>query len=146
MPVSQGIAAFGTYLKLGDGGSPENFAIIAEISDISGPGSKVNTAKLTNHSSPNAFEEIVPTTIDPGTFKITGNFTPLAVTQGYNTGLLRDFLNRNKRNFQLVWPNVSNTTMSFAAYVTDFDTKNPVSGSLEFTASVEITGMPVWTN
>jgi hypothetical protein len=146
MPVSQGIAAFGTYMKIGDGGSPEAFAIIAEVTDISGPGAKATMVDLTNHSSPSAVKEVIPTVIDPGTWKLTMNFTPLAITQNYATGLQRDFWARNRRNFQLVWPNVSNTTLSFTAYVTDFDTKAPVAGGLTATMSLEVTGPYVWTN
>jgi hypothetical protein len=146
MPVSSGIAAFGTLLKIGDGGSPESFATIAEVTNIDGPSGKTGTADVTNHSSPSAFKEIVATTIDPGTYKITVNFTPTAITQNYSTGILRDWINRTKRNFQLVWPNVGNTTIQFAAYVTDFSTKNPVDGKLEAEFSIEVTGVYTWTN
>ena len=57
MPASLGISAFGTALKIGDGATPENFATVAEVTNLGWSGMKVNTAKITNHSSPSAFEE-----------------------------------------------------------------------------------------
>jgi hypothetical protein len=146
MPQSQGISAFGCAFKIGDGGSPENFATIAEITDIGGPGSKTTMIDVSNHSSPNAFKEKVAGLIDAGAFKLTMNFTPQAITQNYSTGILRDHYYRNRRNFQMVWPNINNTTLTFAAYVTDFDSKNPVDGKMEATMTVEITGAFTWSN
>jgi len=146
MPISEGISAFGTLLKIGDGNVLESFATIAEVTNLVGPSGKTNTANITNHGSPSAHEEIVPTTIVPGTWKVTVNFTPTAITQGYSTGLLRDWINRNKRNFRLIWPNVANNTITFAAYVTAFDTKAPVDGKLEADFSLDVTGVYVWTN
>jgi hypothetical protein len=146
MPAASGIAAFGTLLKIGDGQVSESFATVAEVTDIEGPGGKTSTVDITNHSSPSAFKEIVPTTIDPGTIKLTVNFLPSAVTQNYNTGLLRDWIQRNKRNFQIIWPNVAGTYVTFAAYVIEFDQKAPVDGKLSATFSLEVTGVYTWTN
>lgn len=146
MPATMGTAAFGTLLKIGDGGSPENFTTIAEVTNITGPGGKTKMVDMTNHSSPSAFMEVVPATVDPGTYKLTVNFVPTAVTQNYATGILRDWINRNKRNFQLVWPNTAGTYVQFAAYVTDFDQKAGVDGKLEADFSLEVTGPYSWNN
>lgn len=146
MPQSNATAAYGTLLKIGDGQVSEGFATIAEVVDIGGPAAKTIMLEVTNHSSPSAFKEKVPSVIDPGAFKLVVNFTPAAITQGYNTGLLRDWIQRNKRNFQLVWPNIGNTAVQFAAYVTDFDQKAPVDGKLEATFGLEVTGPYIWLN
>lgn len=146
MPASLGIAAFGTLIKIGDGNVSESFATIAEVTNIDGPGGKTSMVEITNHSSPSAFKEVVPTTIDPGTFKLTMNWLPTVITQNYATGITRDWINRTKRNFQLVWPNAATTTVTFAAYVTDFTQKAPVDGKLEADLSLEVTGPYVWTN
>lgn len=144
--ASLGIGAFGTLIKIGDGQGSESFATIAEVTNIDGPGLKISMQNITNHSSPSAYKEIIPTLIDPGVFKLTMNFLPTAVTQNYNTGLLRDLQNRTKRNFQLVWPNAAGTYVTFAAYVTDFNQKAPVEGKLEAEMSLEVSGPYVWTN
>jgi hypothetical protein len=146
MPASSGIAAYGTLLKIGDGQGTESFSTIAEVVDITGPGGKTTMVDLTNHSSPSAFKEVAPTVVDPGTLKLVVNFIPTAITQGYNTGILRDWINRNKRNFQLVWPNTAGTYVQFAAYVTDFDQKAAKDGKLEATFSLEVTGPYSWNN
>jgi hypothetical protein len=147
MPVSQGIAAFGTLFKMGDGGSPtEAFATVAEVVDVAGPGGKTTMADLTSHTSPSGFKEKVPTTVDGGSFTLKVNFLPSAVTQGYTAGLLNKWLNRTKGNYQLLWPNVAGTYVTFAAYVTAFDMKAPVDSKLEATFTVEVTGAYTWTN
>ena len=146
MPESLGIAAFGTLMKIGDGGTPESFATIAEVTDLQGPSGKTAMVELTNHGSPSAHTERVPTIVDPGTWKLSVNFTPTAITQNYATGLIRDWINRTKRNFRLVWPNAANTTIAFAAYVTAFDTKAPVDGKLSADISLDVTGVYTWTN
>jgi hypothetical protein len=143
---SSGIAAFGTLIKIGDGNASESFATIAEVTNITGPAGKTNTTDITNHSSTNATKEIVPTTIDPGTWTLEVNLIPTAITQGYTYGLIRDWQARNKRNFQLVWPNIGNTQITFTAYVTGFDQKAPVDGKLAATFKLDVTGVYTWAN
>jgi len=36
--MTEGVIGLGTLLKIGDGASPEVFAAIAEVKDITGPG------------------------------------------------------------------------------------------------------------
>jgi hypothetical protein len=144
MPISSGIAAYGTLLKIGDGGSPETFSTVAEVVQIDWSGMKATLADITNHGSVSAFKEIVPTTVDPGQIKLTVNFLPTAITQAYTTGLLRDLTQRNKRNFQLVFPNVGNTTWGVAGYVSQLDIKGPVEGKLQADFVIDISGFPAF--
>ena len=145
MPISTGIAAFGTLLKIGDGAGVESYTTIAEVTDVGWGGMKVNTADITNHGSTSAFKEIVATTVDPGQVKFSINFVPNAVTHAYTTGVMRDIIARNKRNFQLVFPCVAPNTITFAAYVTGFDHKGPVDGKLAADFSIDITGFITWS-
>jgi hypothetical protein len=142
MPASSAISAFGTLLKIGDGGGTEVFTSIAEVGDISGPALKMDTQDVTSHVSPGAFRERVPGLLDAGEVTFSLSFLPTAATQSQSTGLIRDLRNRTKRNFQLVFPDAGSTTWSFAAYVTAFSPKEPVEGKLSADVTLTITGQP----
>ena len=140
--MSNAISAFGTLLKIGDGGAPESFTTIAEVKDIGGPKLKSNTAEVTNHSSTDGWLEKIGTILEAGqvTFKI--NFVPTATTHSFSTGLIKDFVARTKRNFKLVFPDTGATTWSFTAIVTGFEPSEPVNGPLEADVTLDITGKP----
>lgn len=141
--MSNAISGFGTLLKIGDGATPiENFTTIAEVGNISGPALRLETQDVTNHSSPDGWREYVATLLDAGEVTFDLNFIPTDATQGYATGLLKDMTNRVKRNFQLVFPNVGNTTWSFSAYVTGYNTSEPIDDALSASVTLRITGKP----
>lgn len=136
------ISSFGTLLKLGDGGGTEVFTTIAEVKDISGPKLKLNTAEATNHSSTSGWKEFVGTLLEAGELSFKINFIPTATTHSYSTGLIKDMVNRTRRNFQLVFPNIGATTWTFAAFITGFEAGEPVEGILEADVTLQITGVP----
>jgi hypothetical protein len=136
------ISAFGTLLKIGDGGSTEVFTAIAEVTDIGGITLSTATEDATNHSSSGGFEEKIPTTLSTGPVKFGINFVPTGPTHSYSTGLIKDWVNKTKRNFKLVFPDTGATTWSFAAYVTGVDIKAPVKGKLAADITLDITGQP----
>jgi len=137
-----GTTSFGTLLKLGDGGGPENYTTIAEVKDISGPSLELGTEDITNHSSTDGWKEFVATLLDAGEVSFDLNFLPGNATQSYSNGLLKDMANKTKRNFQIVFPSSSPVTWGFAAFVTKFEPKEPVEGSLQASATLKITGKP----
>jgi hypothetical protein len=139
---SLAISSFGTLLKRGDGGGPETFATIAEVLDIEGPELELDTEESTSHDSTGGWEDMVPTILRSGEVGFEINYVPTHATQNASTGLIADMKNRTKRNFQLVFPNAGNTTWAFAAYVTKFQPKAPVSGKLTADIALKITGQP----
>ncbi|MGE5553295.1 MAG: phage tail tube protein [Betaproteobacteria bacterium] len=142
--MSNAISAFGTLLKIGDGATPtENFTTIAEVTNISGPGFALETAEATSHSSPGGWREYIATLLDAGEVTFDINFLPTDPTHGYSTGLLRDMVNRTKRNFKLVFPDASNTTWTFAAFVTGFEPSEPIDDKLSASVTLKITGQPI---
>lgn len=136
------ISSFGTLLKIGDAATPEVFTTIAEITDIAGVTLATATEDATNHSSPGGFEEKIPTTLSVGPVKFSINFLPTGLTHSYSTGLIKDWINKTKRNFKLVFPDTGATTWLFAAYVTDVGIKAPVKGKLAADVTLDITGQP----
>lgn len=137
------IPGFGTLLKVGDGGSPtETFTAIAEVTDLSGPGFELKAIDATNHSSTGGWEEFIGGLLSGGEVSFEVNFIPTHATHGYSTGLLKDMVNRTKRNFQLVFPDTGTTTWGFAALVTNFEPKEPVDDKLSASITLKLSGQP----
>lgn len=142
MPATNAFAAFGTLLKLGDGGGSEVFTTIAEVRKISGPPFKTDTVDVTHHSSPNATEELLPTLKRTGEITVDVNWVPTDATLSYSTGLLKDWYNRTKRNFQLVHANTGATLWAFAAYVVGFSPEFDHAGATTGQFTLKVTGAP----
>lgn len=135
------IPSHGTLLNVGDGGSPtEVFTTIAKIKDIGGPGFNRGTHDASTQTTD--WGEIVPGIKMGGAVSFDINLIPTDGTHDQNTGLLKDFIDGTKRNFQLVFPDPGNTVWQFAAYVLSFEPDAPVDGLLTASLTVEITGDP----
>jgi len=140
MAATTGISSFGTLLKVGDGQTTETFATVAEVHDISGPGIKLDLIEATHHESPDATREFLPGLKDLSevTFEIA--FVPTNATHSLTTGFLKDWKDRTKRNYQLVFPDTGPTTWAFSGYVTGFNVKAPVDGLLTADVTIRLTG------
>lgn len=142
--MSEGMAAYGTLLKIGDGYTPEVFTAIAEVNKIGGPGLSLEPIDITHHESPNAWKEKVGGLLDGGEVSMDVNFLPTEFTQaGDSAGsLLYAMINRLVTNFQLVWPDSGATTWEFPALVTKFEPDAPADGKLGAAITLEISGEP----
>jgi hypothetical protein len=128
-------SSHGTLLKVGDGAGSEAFTTIAEVLDISGPGTTLNTEDATNHDS-QGWREPVPTILEGGEVTFEINYYQ-AATQ---TTLRTLQSNRTRRNFQMVIPLSSPETLTFAAYVTGFEYAAPVEGIFRASVTLMVTG------
>lgn len=141
--ATNALAGFGTLLKIGDGGTPtEVFTTIAEVKDITPPKLSMDTDDVTHQTSPGGWKEKLPTLLDAGEVTFELNFIPTDATQGYSTGLIKDLVNKTRRNFQLVFPDSGSTTWAFAAFVTGFEPSAPVGGTLTASVTLTVTGQP----
>lgn len=140
--MTDALASYATILKAGDGGSPENFATIAEVLDIGGPSLASEIADVTSHSSPNGWREKIATLLDGGEVTFDVNFIPGNATHSATTGLVADFKARTRRNYQLVFPDVAQTTWEFTAIVSAFEPSAPVDGALTASVTLTISGQP----
>lgn len=140
--MTNAVNAFGTLLKIGDGGGPETFTTIGEVMDIGGPAIKQRTAEVTNHQSTGGWAEHIGTILEGGEVTFAVNYQPTLATHNATTGLLLALKNRVKRNFQLVFPDSGATTWSFTSLVTAFEPKEPVDGQLTADVTLMITGQP----
>ena len=135
-------SSFGTYLKLGDGGTAETFATIAEVKDIKGPKLSLNTEDVTSHDSTDGWAEKIGTILEGGDVSFEINWLPANVTHSHTAGLLKDMVGRTKRNFQLVVPAAASLTWTFPALVTEFQPELKVKGAQTASIKLEIAGKP----
>jgi predicted secreted protein len=140
--ATQAIFALGTLLKIGDGGGPETFTTIAEVMSISGPGLTSDTIDVTSHSSTGGFREFIMGLSDGGEVTFTINYNPTQATHNATTGLLRDYINRTRRNFKIVFPDGSSTTWSFTGVVTGFSMSAPTDAQLSADVTIKVSGAP----
>jgi hypothetical protein len=138
-----GISSFGTFLKVGDGGSPtETFTTIAEVLDIGGPDLELGTQDATHHSSTAGWGELIATILRAGSISFDVQYDPVGATHDATTGLIADMTNMTLRNFQLVFPDTGTTTWTIPAYVTKFGPSAPVEGKLTASITLSPSGQP----
>ena len=141
------VKALGTLLKRGDGGGPEIFATVAEVLNISGPSLSLETIDVTSHGG---WREFITGLANGGEITLELNYIPDNASHDATAGLLKDFEDQisgvlaTPRNYELVFPDTSNTTWTFAAWITAFETTASASGTEKLGASVTltITGQP----
>uniref|UniRef100_A0A6H1ZJC3 Cadherin-like beta sandwich domain-containing protein n=1 Tax=viral metagenome TaxID=1070528 RepID=A0A6H1ZJC3_9ZZZZ len=132
--MSDGIAAYGITLNW-DG------VDVAEITNVSGPGMKVDSLDLTSHGSSDAFREFVAGLADGGEVTFEGHFY-----SGDTNGMIAfitDMQARSSKTCIVTSPTAAAFTWTFTAFATAFDMQYPHDGTLGFTATVKITGKPV---
>jgi len=136
------IAALTTKLMVGDGGGPEAFTELANVTNISGPGLALDTEDVTTHDQASAFEEVVATILRTGEITLDIVYDPDDGTHDASTGVLNDYQDKTLRNFQIRFPTTGKVQWSFAAYVTGFQEGAPVGGALTASLSLKISGVP----
>ncbi len=136
------ISAHGTLLKIGDGEASETFTTIAEVTSISGPALVTDAVDTTSHDSPSNHREFIGGLKDAGEVTFDINYIPTNPTHDATGGLLADYVARTLRNFQLVFSDSGNTTWSFTAIVTGFESNEPVDAQLTASVTLRITGAP----
>ncbi len=136
--ATQAKAAYGTKLKMGDGGSPETFTEIPEVGDLKGPKVSVKTIDVTTHGSAasGANEEIIPSTINGGEVSFQLNYVE---SDPVHIALIAAAQGRTKKNFQKVNPE-GTKTISFAGYVTDIAFSDPVSDKKQADVTITVSG------
>lgn len=142
MLATNAIPGYPTLLQIGDGGGPEAFTTIAEVTDLKPGAFKLDTADVTNMGSINAWEEVIPTIVRSGEVSFTINFIPTTATHSQSGGLLRDLKNRTKRNFKIIFSDATLTAWQFGGYVVKFEPEAGIDKQLKASVSIKITGQP----
>jgi predicted secreted protein len=140
--MTNALAGYGVLLKIGDGGGSETFTTIAEVKDIEGPELELEAKEVTSHDSPAGWREYIGTLLSGGEVSFDVNFIPTNATHSYSAGLIKDLVNRTKRNFKLVFPDGGSTTWTFAALVVGVKPSGPVEDELSAEVTLQVTGQP----
>ncbi|HWV23260.1 MAG TPA: phage tail tube protein [Thermomicrobiales bacterium] len=134
--ATSAVSSHGTFLKVGDGATPsENFTTIAEVLDISGPGTTLNTEDATNHDS-GGWREPIPTILEGGEVTFDINY----YKDSTQTSMRADMTSRTRRTYQMVLPINPAETLTFSGYVTNFEYAAPVEGILRASCTIMVTG------
>lgn len=139
------ISAFGTLFKIGDGAVTETFTTIAELKNISGPSLSADVIDVTVHNSGTPWRRFISGLLDGGEITFDVHFVPQNATHSYSSGLLSDFVNRVKRNFQLVFPDAGVTTWTIPGIVVNFDMNADPADALLASVTVKVNGAPTLT-
>ena len=141
--MSDAVSAYGTLLKIGDGGGPETFTTLAEVKSIDGPTMETEVIDVTTHSSAAAgpFREKLAGLIDAGEVTFELNLVP---NNAQHDSLRADQTARTKRNFELWFPGSGSADVEFEAVVTNFPLSFPVDGPIESSVTLTITKAPVF--
>ena len=116
----------------------ENFTTVGEVKDITGPGLDRATFDVTTHDSPNDYDEFMIGVKNSGEVSFSINWNPSLGTHDGTTGLKKQYDDGVLTNFQLF--NTALDHLDFAAYVTGFAPKFPVSGVVEADVKLKVTG------
>jgi hypothetical protein len=135
---TQALTTQGVVVQRGDGGSPEVFTAIGEITNFNGPTGATPTIDASTLES--LAREYRLGLADFGEFSFTLRFVP-ANTQ--HTALYNDFKNRTQgRNFKVLLTDTPTSTLSFTGLVSGFAISGENDGLIEAQVTIKITGLP----
>jgi predicted secreted protein len=132
-----GMDGFGVQLKRGDGGGPEVFDALADITNVSGPGLSRETLDVTSHGSPDGWMEFIGGLKDGGEVSADINYQP-----AMHDFLIEDFEDSAPRNYQIVFPDDDQTTWTIKAILTGFEPEMPYDDKAAASLTFKVSGKP----
>ena len=133
--MSDAIAGVGTAFKRESDESSGVFSAIAEINSITGPGMTRDFIDVTNLDSTGGYREFIGGFRDGGNVTLNMNFT----IDGYNQ-MKDDYENDDSHNYQIVLPDTGETTLEFAAFVTDLPLSVTADDKITIDVTLKVTG------
>lgn len=127
-------AAKGTQLQLDDGDG--NFATLAHLMTIDGPGGDTEQLDMTDHDSSGFFREFLPSFKDPGEIGFTAHYDPDDATHEELAALWNS---GETRAWRIVLPGFGGNVL-FDAWVRNISISNPFDGSGGLSGTLRITG------
>jgi hypothetical protein len=145
MPATSATIGYGTLLKRGDGGSPEVFTAIAEVTSITPPQAAADDVEVTHLTSPNRTKEFIQGMIDAGEASIHINWIPNDATHDELTGLLANQIAGTVKNWQIVLPS-GVLIWQFPGYVKTFEPDEITAGdALGANVTFKVTGASTYS-
>ncbi len=134
--------AYGSELQLGDGIG--GFTTIASVLDFMTPQANRDRVDITSHSSPDGYEEKLPTLKRTGDVTFDCNWIPTHATQDNSTGLTSLYDSGEQRPWKIVLTDEETSEVLFDAYVMGFRGALPVNGVGKGSVTVMPTGVVTW--
>jgi len=150
MAVTTGFTGIGALLKIGDGGGPEVFTAIGNITQF-GIAQQANEVDATHLDSTSGFREYKQGFKDV-TVTFQGHFDPDNVTQDDTDGLMSMFNSGDSANFKADFTNAdnggagaptSNGVASFGAVLTGLDV-NVDEGMVTISGTLRLSSVITW--
>lgn len=133
------LEATGTLFQIVDEITP---VTVPEVARISPPNISFELLDATTHDSTGGFREWVPGLLDGESSTIEFNLVPSNAVHKQ----LRDAnLEKTKLDVQFVFPDTSDNTMAFAAFVMSFGQQADVGQLLRGNCNIRMTGQPTWS-
>lgn len=129
----------GSKFEIGDGGSPEVFLEVAEVTGITPAAFSRDVPDATHMASPEKWREFIPGLRDAGEASVTMNFIPGGAGQD---AIFAAFTRDTQTNFKITFPNAE--VWAFAAYCMGFAPEAPLDGKMTATARFKISGKPTY--
>lgn len=137
----QAVSVQGVLLQVGNGGSPETFVTVSNVTKLTFP-NKVTMVKTTNVS--NIWMTQIPTTLEIGDLQLDVFWVMEDPTINSQSpyGLRYIFEQRLKKDWQIIYPDGNSSTDAFQAYVSQFAITGQVNGVFTATVTLSGTGQP----
>ena len=140
MPETTKVDTQLSQVKRGDGASPEVFTLVGQITDLSGPDG--SAAEIDISTLDSTAKEFAMGLMDEGSFSFEMVFDP---ANAQHVGVRDDRTNKTLRNWQVVLPDGSSTTIAFAAYITGFSLAAPGDEVWRASVTLRISGALTWS-
>ena len=132
--MSNAISGVGTMFRRWDnvGGSWES---IAEINTVTGPGMTRDTIDVTSLDSTGGFREFIAGFRDGGTVVLAMNFTRATYDK-----MKTDFEDDNAHGYEIILPDVDNTSLEFQGLVTELPLTIPTDDKVTADVTIKVSG------
>jgi hypothetical protein len=143
--TTKAVSTRGLALKHGDGGGPETFTTVGEVTSLKGPTESAPTIDVTSFDSTG--HEFIAALPMPGTVDFDMNYVGSDAQQ---QALRVDLRAGTRRNFKIVASDqrtggTKPTTITFTAVVTKMEfVGGGIDQALKGSGSLQISGNPVW--
>ena len=125
----------GVMLEIGDGGGPETFFEVGEVTDFTGPGGSAAVIDVT-HLKSTAKEKRMGLP-DEGQFTFNVNLVPLDNGQRH---AFKSRADRRLTNFRLTLTDSPATVLTFPGFVLEFSLSGAVDDKIPAAITIEISG------
>lgn len=139
----RGSAGTGAYVSGGIATVRDTFTVVAELVNITPIGISFNMVDASAHDG-NGWGTSIPTMKRGVDMRVEVNLVPAHPTHSVGTGFLGLNLNKIRRDWLIVLPDVGKTTIAFEAWVSDQGTVTPHDGVLRANPVLTIDGPMSW--